>query len=72
MGPFRIIKRVGEVAYKLELSPKLKGIHDVFHISQLRRCVEPPEKKVSLDEIEPQEDLTYVEQPIKILETTER
>lgn len=39
IGPFRIIKRVREVTYKLELSPKLKGVHDVFHISQLRRCV---------------------------------
>ena len=70
VGPFKIIKRVGEVAYKLELSPKLKGVHNVFHISQLRKCVEPPEKKVSLDEIEPQEDLSYIEEPIKILETT--
>ena len=39
MGPFEILKHVGEVAYRLTLLPSLEGVHDVFHMSQLRRYV---------------------------------
>jgi hypothetical protein len=39
VGPYPIVKRVGKVAYKLELPPELTGVHPVFHVSQLRKCV---------------------------------
>ena len=64
--------RVGAVAYQLELPPELSDVHNVFHISQLRRCISPPEKKTDLTEIELAKDLTYEERLVKILDQMER
>jgi hypothetical protein len=72
IGPFKILKRRGEVAYQLELPESLAGVHDVFHVSQLKKCLRIPEEQISLEELTIKEDLTYEEYLIKILETTER
>nr|ABA94346.1 retrotransposon protein, putative, Ty3-gypsy subclass [Oryza sativa Japonica Group] len=72
VGPYRILERRGEVAYQLELPPNMVGIHDVFHVSQLKKCLRVPEEQASSEHIDIQEDLTYVEMPIRILETSER
>jgi hypothetical protein len=72
IGPFRILERRGEVAYQLELPKNLSGVHDVFHVSQLKKCLCVLEEQIPLEEIVVKEDLTYNEYPIKILETTER
>ncbi|WVZ97292.1 hypothetical protein U9M48_042841 [Paspalum notatum var. saurae] len=72
IGPFKIVERKGEVAYKLELPSNLSGIHDVFHVSQLKKCLRVPEKQAPLEGLDVQEDLTYTEHPAKILETSER
>ena len=47
-------------------------MHDVFHVSQLKKCLRVPEEQLPIGELELREDLTYTERPIKILETTER
>ncbi|XP_066374975.1 uncharacterized protein [Miscanthus floridulus] len=70
--PFRIIERCGEVAYQLELLESLSGVHDVFHVSQLKKCLHVPEEQIPLEELTVKEDLTYEEFPIKILEIAER
>jgi hypothetical protein len=72
VGPFKVIDRHGEVAYQLEMPKNLSGVHDVFHVSQLKKCLHVPEEQIPLDELTVKEDLTYEEFPIKILETAER
>jgi hypothetical protein len=44
VGPFKIIDRKGEVAYQLELPPQLSDVHDVFHMSQFKKCLQVPEE----------------------------
>ncbi|WVZ93552.1 hypothetical protein U9M48_039522 [Paspalum notatum var. saurae] len=72
IGPFKTVERKGEVAYKLELPSNLSGIHDVFHVSQLKKCLRVPEEQAPLEGLDVQEDLTYTEHPVKILKTSER
>nr|AAX95930.1 retrotransposon protein, putative, Ty3-gypsy sub-class [Oryza sativa Japonica Group]ABA93435.1 retrotransposon protein, putative, Ty3-gypsy subclass [Oryza sativa Japonica Group] len=72
VGPYRILERRGEAAYQLELPSNMLGIHNVFHVSKLKKCLRVPEEQASPDHIEIQEDLTYVEKPTRILETSER
>ena len=66
--PFRIVARVGRVAYRLELPEELSRIHNTFHVSQLRKCIMDQEAVVSLDDIQVDERLNYVERPVAILE----
>ncbi|WVZ85174.1 hypothetical protein U9M48_032124 [Paspalum notatum var. saurae] len=70
--PFKIVERKGEVAYKLELPSNLSGIHNVFHVSQLKKCLRVPEEQAPLEGPDVREDPTYTEHPVKILETSER
>jgi hypothetical protein len=72
IGPFKILERRGEVTYQLELPESLFGVHDVFHVSQLKKCLRVPEEQIPLEELVVKEDLTYEEYPIKILEMAER
>jgi hypothetical protein len=72
IGPFLILKRVGEVAYQLKLPDHLSDVHDVFHVSQLKKCLRVPEEQLPLEDLSVQDDLTYVEYPIKILDTLTR
>jgi hypothetical protein len=71
IGPFKVLDR-REVAYQLELPPQLADVHDVFHVSQLKKCLRVPKEQLPIEELELREDLTYTERPIKILETAER
>ena len=68
---------MGEVAYKLELPEGLLGVHDVFHVSQLKKCHAemadiPLRDTVPLEAIQLDSDLTYEEKPVKILEFASR
>jgi hypothetical protein len=72
IGPFKILKRVGEVAYQLELPDHLTDVHDVFHVSQLKKYHRVPEEQLPMEELSVQDDLTYMEYPIMILDTLTR
>jgi hypothetical protein len=72
IGPFPILEKCGKVAYKLELPPSLAGVHDIFHVSQLKKCLKEP-VDVALPEVAPLDtNLTYPEHPIKILDQKSR
>jgi hypothetical protein len=71
IGPFKILEQRGEVAYQLELPPQLSDVHDVFHVSQLRKCLRVPKEQMPLEELTVG-DLTYQEYPVKILDTSEK
>jgi hypothetical protein len=72
IGPFRIFRRIGEMAYQLELPDNLSDVHNVFHVSQLKKCLCVPEEQLPMEELSVQGDLTYTEYPIKILDTLTR
>jgi hypothetical protein len=71
IGPFEIIEVCGPVAYRLQLPPQLAAIHDIFHISQLRKCVKVPTEIIDPQAIKIESDLTYIEHPIIVLDTKE-
>ena len=67
------MERVGEVAYRLELPNQLSDVHDVFHISQLKKGLKPHDKEpLAVDGLDIKEDLTITEHPVKILDTLAR
>ena len=66
IGPFEILQRIGEVAYRLALPPQLSGVHNVFHVSMLRKYIPDPTHKLNWGDIKLDEDATYEEKPIKI------
>ena len=67
IGPYEVIKKVGPVAYRLALPPNLEKIHNVLHVSMLRRYRSDPSHVVSSETIELRPDLTYEEEPVEIL-----
>jgi hypothetical protein len=72
IGPFKILERNGEVAYQLELPDSLSDVHDVFHVSELKKCLRVSEEQLPMEELNVMEDLTYSEYPIRILEKYHR
>jgi hypothetical protein len=60
------------MAYQLELPDNLSNVHNVFHVSQLKKCLSVPKEQLPMEELRFQGDLTYTEYPIKILDTLTR
>ena len=61
IGPYRISKRVGEVAYKLDLPSKLSGVYSIFHVSMLMMCLVDTSQVISVQPKELQENLSLIE-----------
>jgi hypothetical protein len=72
IGPFPILEKCGTVSYKLELPPSLTGVHDIFHVLQLNKCLKAPMNVVLLEVALLEADLTYLEHPIKVLDQKDR
>jgi hypothetical protein len=68
IGLYPIIDKYGPTSYQVELPTRLPGVHNVFHVSQLKRCLKPPTDVVIKDTIPLEPDLTYKAYPIKVLD----
>ena len=72
IGPFEIVERIGPVAYRLDLSKDLSRVHNVFHISMLRKYISDPSHALETPKIELRDDISYEEQPVQILGREEK
>ncbi|KAI3825372.1 hypothetical protein L1987_06855 [Smallanthus sonchifolius] len=68
VGPFKIVKRIGLVVYQLDLPEGLSGVHDVFHVSNLKKCLADKTLTVPLEELHINEQLRFVEEPVEIMD----
>ena len=68
VGPFKILERIGTLAYRLALPPEMEKIYNVFHVSQLRRYIPDPSHILSYLPVQIQEDLSYTGEPVQILD----
>ncbi|GJS40983.1 putative reverse transcriptase domain-containing protein [Tanacetum coccineum] len=68
IGPFKITGKIGPVAYRLRLPEELNGVHDTFHVSNLKKCLADPTLQIPLYEIQVNAMLNFVEEPVEILE----
>ena len=68
VGPYMVIERIGNVAYKLDLPQEMTSIHNVFHVSMLKKYVPDPSHVIQPQSIQIQEDMSYEEKPVEILD----
>ena len=72
VGPFEILERVGDKAYRVALPPSLSTVHNVFHVSMLRKYISNPSHVLSYEPLELTHDLAYEEVPVQILDQKEK
>jgi hypothetical protein len=72
IGPFPILERCGQVAYRLWLLESLYAVHNVFHVSQLKKCLWIPDQTMDVTDVNLELDLTYLEHPIRVLDHKDR
>ncbi|GKE70764.1 hypothetical protein Tco_1528836 [Tanacetum coccineum] len=68
IGPFKILAKVGTVAYRLELPKQLSRVHGTFHVSNLKKCLSDEPLPIPLDEIHVDDKLNFIEEPIEIMD----
>jgi hypothetical protein len=72
IGPFPILERYGPVAYRLQLPETLSVVHNVFHVSQLKKCLQVPDRTFEVMDVSLEPDLTYSEHPVRVLDQKDR
>ena len=72
IGSYEVLDKIGPVAYKLALPPNLAGIHDLFYVSLLRKCLSDTDAVLNSNQLELKANLTYAEQPVRILDCKEK
>jgi len=72
VGPYRILEKKGNIAYKVQLPLELRAIFPVFHVSQLKKCLRVPEERVEVRDIKLKTDLVYEEKPVAVVDRKER
>jgi hypothetical protein len=72
IGPFPILERYGPVEYRLQLPETLSVVHNVFHVSQLKKCLRVPDRTIEVTDVALEPDLTYSEHPIRVLDQKDR
>jgi hypothetical protein len=72
IGPFQIIEKCGKVAYRLKLPEQLSTVHNVFHVSQLKKCIQVLDQVIDVEGVELEPDLTYSEYPVQVLDQKDR
>jgi hypothetical protein len=72
IGPFPILEHCGPVAYRLQLPESLTTVHNVFHVSQLKKCLRIPDRTIDVVDVTLEPDLTYSEHPIRVLDQKDR
>nr|GEY98442.1 putative reverse transcriptase domain-containing protein [Tanacetum cinerariifolium] len=68
VGPFKVLERIGDVAYKLDLPEELSRVHNTFHVSNLKKCHADEPLAVPLDELHFDDELHFVEEPVEIID----
>ncbi|GKF58376.1 hypothetical protein Tco_0171913, partial [Tanacetum coccineum] len=68
VGPFKMLEKVGSVAYKLKLPEELSRVHNMFHVSNLKKCYADEPLAVLLDGLHFDDKLQFVEEPVKIMD----
>ncbi|XP_058189176.1 uncharacterized protein LOC131306769 [Rhododendron vialii] len=72
IGPFDIVEKIGKVAYRLVLPPQLDRVHNMFHVSMLRKYLALPTHVLNWEDLTIEEDATYEEEPIEIQDQSEK
>nr|XP_043619745.1 uncharacterized protein LOC122591548 [Erigeron canadensis] len=68
IGPFEILERIGPIAYKLQLPQELSGVHNTFHVSNLKKCLADENLIIPLEELQLDNKLQYIEEPVEIMD----